>query len=80
MNVTNPNTKDAHEPLACRIPEYKNLLVLIMILTSEMLAGYKSCTYQNRSVTSPHIQVDGSNANCDYNVNYKPEPVIPKVS
>ena len=35
--------------------------------------------YQNWSVACPDIQIDGPNADSDYNVNCKPKPVISKV-
>lgn len=37
-------------------------------------------TYQDRIVACPHIQIDGSDTNCDNKVNHKPKPVIPEVS
>lgn len=44
-----------------------------MILITQQIA------YQNRSVTSSNIQIDGSDTNDNNNVNDKPEPVIAKV-
>lgn len=35
--------------------------------------------YQNGAVASPNVQIDGSNADCDQDVNKKSEPVISKV-
>lgn len=44
-----------------------------------LITGIHKNTYQDRIIACPHIQIDGSDADSDHNVDYKPQPVIPEV-
>lgn len=78
MNVTNPKTKDAHAPLACKIKsKTRNDKPSIPSGSTDQNRGIRS--YQYRVIARPDVQVDRPDADGDHNVNHEPEPVIPEV-